>query len=133
VSVATTGTHDTEPLAIWWETLSIELRRLILTMPSVRRYLADESLDGLAESAAFPAALRDACVRGVLDGRSGLALFPLQDVFGWRDRINTPAKIDDENWTWRLPWPVDRLDEVEDAVERAAALAAWTAAAGRDR
>ena len=40
-----------------------------------------------------------------------LLLLPVQDVFGWRDRINAPATVTDDNWTWRLPWPVDRLDE----------------------
>jgi 4-alpha-glucanotransferase len=42
-------------------------------------------------------------------------LVPIQDVFGWRDRINTPATVTDRNWTWRLPWPVNRLDDVPEA------------------
>ena len=29
----------------------------------------------------------------------------VQDVFGWRDRINEPATVNDDNWTFRLPWP----------------------------
>jgi 4-alpha-glucanotransferase len=131
VSVATTGTHDTEPLAVWWDTLSPAHRRLILQIPAVRRHLDERQLDGLVTAAGFPAAVRDACLRGVLDGRSVLALLPVQDVFGWRDRINTPAQVAAENWTWRLPWPVDRLDREGEAVERAGVLAAWTAAAGR--
>ena len=32
-----------------------------------------------------------------------------QDVFGWADRINTPATVNDQNWTWRMPWPNERL------------------------
>jgi 4-alpha-glucanotransferase len=47
---------------------------------------------------------------------------PLQDVFGWRDRINTPATVGDHNWTWRLPWPVDAWSTNEQARERAGFL-----------
>jgi 4-alpha-glucanotransferase len=39
-------------------------------------------------------------------------------VFGWRDRINEPSKVDEQNWTYRLPWPVDDLDDVPEADER---------------
>jgi 4-alpha-glucanotransferase len=129
-SVATTGTHDTEPLSVWWEALSAELRLPVLEIPSVRRYLPEEPA-ALARQASLPPVVLAACVQAVLAGRSALALLPLQDVFGWRARINTPAQIDDENWTWRLPWPVDRLDEVAEAASRAAVLAEWTKAAGR--
>ena len=38
-----------------------------------------------------------------------MLILPIQDVFGWRDRINQPATVGDQNWTWRLPWPSDRL------------------------
>ena len=56
---------------------------------------------------------------------------PVQDVFGWRDRINTPAVVDEANWTWRLPWPVDKLDHISEAGMRARHLAEWTKAARR--
>ena len=57
---------------------------------------------------------------------SCLTLIPLQDVFGWTDRINTPAVVDEINWTWRVPWPVDTWLDREDTVERADQLKAWT-------
>jgi len=44
-------------------------------------------------------------------------------VFGWRERINEPATVNDSNWTFRLPWPSNRLDEF--AGERQSALRAW--------
>ena len=62
---------------------------------------------------------------------SAIAIIPLQDVFGWTDRINTPALVSDENWTWRVRWQVDRLDDIEEAQERTKALAEWTRASGR--
>jgi 4-alpha-glucanotransferase len=51
-------------------------------------------------------------------------LVPVQDVFGWSDRVNTPATVTDENWSWKLPWAVDRLAAEPEAVERAAFLRA---------
>ena len=57
---------------------------------------------------------------------SELLLLPVQDVFGWRDRINEPATVGEHNWSFRLPWPTDRLDEVPEARERQTALAEWS-------
>ena len=55
---------------------------------------------------------------------SDLVLVPVQDLFGWRDRINVPAVVDDTNWSWQLPWPADRLADQPEAAERAAFLRA---------
>ncbi len=118
-SVATTGTHDTEPLASWWESLSAAEQSEILRLPSVQRHLADDATP------------RDAILRAILESPSRLTLIPVQDLFGWRDRINTPAKVGEENWTWIMPWPVDRLHEVDEARARAETLARWTRAALR--
>jgi hypothetical protein len=46
-------------------------------------------------------------------------------VFGWRDRINTPATVGDHNWTWRLPWSVNEWMTGAEPVERAAFLDQW--------
>jgi 4-alpha-glucanotransferase len=122
-SVATTGTHDTEPLVCWWDTLPAGERAQVIAMPSVQRHLPDATN--------LRARLLDAVLRALLESPSRLVILPIQDVFGWPDRINTPATVTEENWTWHLPWPVDRLSEIEDARARAAALAAWSAAGGR--
>jgi 4-alpha-glucanotransferase len=98
-SVATTGTHDIEPLAATPE-------------------------------GAAPAD-REETIRALLSSGSFLTLLPLQDVFGWTDRINTPAVVDDVNWTWRLPWPVDTWLQHDDALAHADQLKAWTREAGR--
>jgi len=49
-------------------------------------------------------------------------LLPLQDVFGWRERINVPGTVGSGNWTWRLPFPVGDLLARPDAAERATFL-----------
>lgn len=102
-SVAASGTHDTETTAEWFDALA----------PSDRMALtgADQPFD---------ARVRDHLLTAVLHAGSDQAFVPLQDVFGWRDRINTPATVGDHNWAWRLPWPVDTWANVPAAVERAA-------------
>jgi 4-alpha-glucanotransferase len=94
LSVATTGTHDIEPIAA--------------------------TAEGDTE------AKRQAIIQSLLASGSALALIPLQDVFGWTARINTPAVVDDVNWTWRLPWPVDAWMHEEPALARADELKNWT-------
>ena len=64
--------------------------------------------------------VRDALLEALFASGSDLLLLPVQDVFGWRDRINEPATVSDGNWTFKLPWPCDRLDEVPEARERRA-------------
>ena len=96
LSVATTGTHDLDPLAV---TLS-----------------ADE----VGQQ-----------VELLLGSGSTLALVPLQDVFAWKDRINTPSQVDETNWTWRVARPVDSWRDWPEARERQGWLRRLTGAAGR--
>ena len=94
LSVATTGTHDIEPLAATPDGETSEQRAATLQL--------------------------------LLSAGSALTLIPLQDVFGWTDRINTPAVVDDLNWTWRLPWPVDAWLAEDEPLARADELKSWT-------
>ena len=63
----------------------------------------------------------------------GMLILPMPDVFGWQDRINAPdtvgtadvaGRVRAANWTWRLPWPSDRLPV--EAVAPAARLRTWS-------
>ena len=87
LSVAMTGTHDTESLADWWESLTPEER------DALRLRLCPH----------YDAAVRDRIIEQIYNAGSNLVLLPIQDAFGWRDRINLPATISDENWTYVLP------------------------------
>jgi 4-alpha-glucanotransferase len=58
-------------------------------------------------------------------------LVPMQDIFGWRDRINVPAQVNDHNWCWRLPWPSSRITSEAEAETRAAELHALSRRYGR--
>jgi 4-alpha-glucanotransferase len=98
-SVATTGTHDTEPLAATPEGETDEQRAAVL--------------------------------QSLLGAGSCLTLIPLQDVFGWNERINTPAMVGEMNWTWHVPWPVDAWLDRDDTLARAEQLKTWTRDRGR--
>jgi 4-alpha-glucanotransferase len=74
---------------------------------------------------------RAVTLQALLLSGSRLTLIPLQDVFGWRERINTPAVVDEINWTWRLPWPVNTWLDDARTVDAADRLRAWTRAAER--
>jgi 4-alpha-glucanotransferase len=114
LSVAMTGTHDTETLAVWWEMLT----------PEERTRFGVEA-DG------YDARLRDRILEILYNSGSNLVLLPIQDVFGWRDRINLPATISDGNWTYVLPWPADTSATHPDSVECATRLAGLSYQTGR--
>jgi 4-alpha-glucanotransferase len=126
MSVATSGTHDTEPLIVWYRQASEEDRRMLDALPTVQRLTRGE---GIIEADAKR--VRDVLLEILFASGSDLLILPIQDVFGWDDRINEPATVNEANWTFRLPWPCDRLDDIEEAVARRDALRLWADRHGR--
>ncbi|MEP7309979.1 MAG: 4-alpha-glucanotransferase [Acidobacteriota bacterium] len=120
VSVAASGTHDTEPMVTWWEAASDDERRKLNAVPTVQRISGGSGILN-----ATSAEVRDVLLETLFASKSDLLLLPVQDVFGWPDRINEPATVTDGNWTFRLPWPIDRLHNVPEARERQATLRQW--------
>ncbi len=123
-SVAISGTHDTESVAEWWDSADDEERTAVVELPSL-------AAAGCRAGDGYSDTVRDALIEALFAAGSGTLLLPVQDVFGWRDRVNTPAVVDDVNWTWRLPWPVDDLMTETSAVERAGFLRALAGRYGR--
>lgn len=117
-SVATTGTHDTEPMAAWWDAAPAEDRYALVEV------LHRAGAGGWDPSALWSDALRDAVLRLMSTAASDHLFLPIQDVFGWRDRINTPATVGEHNWTWRLPWVIDTWLTRQETLERARFLSA---------
>lgn len=122
VSVATTGTHDTDTLAEWWKSTTPDERASIAALPSVTRIAGDTSM---LNRSAFDERTRDILLETLYATGSNLLILPVQDVFGWRDRINEPGKVCDNNWTFKLPWPVDRLESAQEAIDCADRLRRW--------
>jgi 4-alpha-glucanotransferase len=116
-SVATSGTHDTEPLVIWWEQADSEERRAALEIPSIRHLMNAEDRARAVVEPSLTAPLRTILLEALCASRSKLLILPIQDVYGWRARINQPATVGDQNWTWRLPWPSDRLLAQPEAID----------------
>jgi 4-alpha-glucanotransferase len=123
-SVSMTGTHDNEPLATWWDATSGEERAAAARMPRLQAHHVDPQ-------APWSDAIRDAWLDQAYGSASDHLFLPVQDIFGWRDRINTPAIVDAGNWTWMLPWPIDRWPDQPDAAARAAFCRALAVACGR--
>ena len=127
-SVATSGTHDTEPLIVWWERAPEDERKKISRLPAIRRLSNGADIP----RAAYNAGVRDILLEALFSSGSDLLLLPMKDVFGWSDRINQPATVSDHNWTYRLPWASDKLDQIPEARERKAQLRDWSQKYGRN-
>jgi 4-alpha-glucanotransferase len=125
VAVATSGTHDTEPMVIWWENAGTDERDAVLAVRPMQELLTGEDRERARDSRELPHALREALLETLFASGANLLILPIQDVFGWRDRINEPATVGDDNWTWRLPWPCDRLPTQPEALALAGQLREW--------
>jgi len=112
LSVAISGSHDTETIAEWWTNADAEERLGAVQLDSFVNA-------AIAVDETFSDRLRDAVLQCIFGAGSDLVLVPMQDIFGWFERINVPAVVSEENWSWRLPWPVDEMLRQEEATERA--------------
>jgi len=102
LAVATTGTHDTEPILRWWRDSSYKERHEFVVGLSLDgrvnpriRYLNLEALTAILDA--------------VYRAPSEFVITPIQDLFGWTARINTPGTVGDRNWHYRLPLTLERL------------------------
>jgi hypothetical protein len=127
LSAAMTGTHDTEPLSVWWAELTADDRAAALDLPFFR---ATGVSGGQTPWTPW---LRDRLVELAYRAGSADLFLPLQDICGWPDRINVPGTVGPHNWTWSLPWAVDETGRIPEAVERAAFLDAVARATHRGR
>jgi 4-alpha-glucanotransferase len=112
VSLATTSTHDTEQLAGWWRSAGPAGRRLFWTMVS----------GGEGKPPAFQAAL-DPILEKLINAGSRLVILPYQDIFGLKDRINTPNTVGPHNWSFRPDVPLEKFSARHAGV--LTKLAAW--------
>ena len=123
VSVATTGTHDTDSMADWYDGMAAEERQAFLALPA---------LAAVRERGAtrFDEGVRDAILELVYRSGSDLVLLPFQDAFGMRERVNVPGTVNDENWTYRIPRDLAALHGDRRERERLRALAVATGRTG---
>lgn len=102
LSLATTGTHDTEPVSVWWDQLPEGERRSLLELPALRHLRENPHRP-------FDRDVHRALLEAVYRSGSDLLILPVQDVFGFRERINLPGTVGPDNWSYRLPWTIERM------------------------
>ena len=102
LSLATTATHDTTTLAVWWDELPMKEREQMLSM------LGIESGQGGVAAMPFDS-VHEPMLAALYSAGSRLVVVPLQDLFGWRDRINLPGTVGPSNWSWRMPVEVEEV------------------------
>lgn len=112
VSLATSSTHDNEPLADWWDTVEHAEKKLFWKLVSGEE----------GKPPSFPKA-RGKALGALLGANSRIVILPIQDIFGSRERVNTPGTLGDHNWTYRFPTAAeDFLKKHADEAESFAAL-----------
>jgi 4-alpha-glucanotransferase len=116
VSVAVTGTHDTEALQTWWEGLEDWEREHQLTQPQLAHLRGPDEKKYTKET-------RLALLSLAYAAASDALLTPVTDALGWKDRMNTPGTVGPHNWTFRLPWTAGDLFSAPEPVAAARELA----------
>lgn len=86
-SVTTYGTHDTEPLQAWVQSMPVHEREQLRKMAAPRSTENEET----------------ALLRLAMESGSDLTLLLFTEILGTEARINTPGTVADANWTLRLP------------------------------
>lgn len=124
LSLVTTGTHDTDTARTWWEGLPPAEQAAFCEIPSMAARLPDVPPE-------WSDAVRDALLATVYEATSALSVMPWQDLFGLSDRINMPGTFGVQNWTWKLPYAVEDLDDAPGLLARAAELRALAERTGR--
>ncbi len=123
LSLATTGTHDTEPLTVWWRAQPVGEREKFVRALGLERRVNPRPM--LGERA------RDAILAALYAAPSRLVIIPIQDLFGWSARINRPGTISDSNWTYRIPLTLERMRRSRAIQSRVAKLREIAVGSGR--
>ena len=75
--------------------------------------------------------VRDAMLAALYAAPSRIVMIPIQDLFGWRERINLPGTVGPANWSWRMPMAIEDLRRDPALAARLAELRSLVARTGR--
>jgi 4-alpha-glucanotransferase len=117
-SVASWSTHDTAPIDRWWDDFSDDDRKFLAARAGV-------PADASAEARSL------ALLGDLYRSNSGMTLVLAQELLGLRERINVPATIGEQNWSWRLPQSIEDLESDTKVSARMEAIRQLVLAAGR--
>jgi 4-alpha-glucanotransferase len=112
LSIATWGTHDHAPLAVWYQDLTrrwrgpdghdawLELQRLM-------RFLGEPE----GEPPIFMGEkLHESFLRALLESKSCWSIFVISDILGLELEFNKPGLANADNWSQRLDRPLSAYD-----------------------
>jgi 4-alpha-glucanotransferase len=128
LSVATSGTHDTDTLLTWWDDLDTADRAAVTQLLDLDSPTPTDHCSRMTDNAPLPLL---PLLRRLYDAGSLMTILPVQDLFGWPERINVPATVGGENWSYRLPAATSQLDELPSVRERMVLVRDMIDAAGR--
>lgn len=118
LSVATWSTHDTQPITAWWDELEAWEQERLAALDKIPLDLPEEQREL-------------ALLKLLFSARSELTLVLVNELLGDKSRINTPGTVNDKNWTWRLPRPIEDLRDDAKVDARFAAIRALVGASDR--
>lgn len=108
VSLATTSTHDNEPMALWWEEVETREKRLFWEMICGCKEPLPHSYK----------AARDRLLEKAFKANSSFAVFPMQDIIASKERINQPNTVGLHNWSYRIKEnPEKFIEKYNDTVK----------------
>ena len=102
-SLATTGTHDTLPLAGWWKNLPNQDRKRFLQM-------LGEDVE-LFPDLPYSMRLHQKILNHIMGAGSCLVILPIQDILVVDEQINIPGTEGPHNWRYRMPRPLSKLSQ----------------------
>jgi len=114
LSLAQPATHDHPPLAAVWAEhwQNIDAGRDVEThLRELRWWMDFAGIDQEETPREFTGRLHEAYLRAVLQSNSWLVVVMITDVFGQRQRFNTPGSVSPDNWSIRLSNTVKELDQ----------------------
>jgi 4-alpha-glucanotransferase len=124
VSLATTGTHDTETLREWWQGCAQWEREAVCrTFPELHPFSPP--------AASWSSEVHEALLAAAESSTSDLCVIPWGDLFGETTRINLPGTMGVHNWTYRMSVPVEALLDEPQTIAVAERLARLTEGGGR--
>ncbi|MBL8954190.1 MAG: 4-alpha-glucanotransferase [Myxococcaceae bacterium] len=124
ISLATTGTHDTETLREWWQSApQWEREACCRTFPELHKFFPP--------GAGWSPELLEAMIAAAENASSNLCVIPWGDLYGETTRVNLPGSIGPHNWSYRMRQNVESLMTHDETVAGAQLLARLTMAGGR--
>jgi 4-alpha-glucanotransferase len=111
-------------LAEWWDAAPADERErmlALLALAPVATRVADIEFEQM----------RDAILAALYESPSRMVMIPIQDLFGWRERINLPGTVGPANWSWRLPLAIEDISQDPVSSAQVAQLRAMAIKAGR--